>query len=369
MGSFSHTNVQLLAALRRQYAGYEFVIADVHDMIKKDRTALLVNSLFTLRDYWSDIISGRKSFRNCFYRTPYIFRRIKKMLSACLERGGYAFSFQTQSVFDASSGSLPHFVYTDHTNLANLLYPENDRSKTLYKPAWISLEKTIYDNATRTFTMSSHISRSLTEQYSCDPARVVCAYAGSNADASRPQPDGDKYQRKHILFVGVEWERKGGPQLLRAFRRVLEVHADARLTIVGCSPQVDLPNCRVVGRVPLNEVAQYYEEASIFCLPTRREPFGIVFIEALCNRLPVVASNIGAAPDFVVPGKNGYLIEPGDDAQLAEALIDLAGSPEKCRAYGEAGNMIVRTRYSWEQVAATMKKEIDSCLKGREGES
>ena len=69
-------------------------------------------------------------------------------------------------------------------------------------------------------------------------------------------------------------------EMVEAFRRVLQTHPDARLAVVGCSPSVNVPNCEIVGRVPVDKVAGYYPRASVRCLPSRLEPFGIVCIEA-----------------------------------------------------------------------------------------
>ena len=152
--------------------------------------------------------------------------------------------------------------------------------------------------------------------------------------------------------------------LVEAHKKVLKMHPDAQLTIVGCSPKIDVPNCIVVGKVPLREVNKYYESASIFCLPSKSEPFGIVFIEALSHKLPIVATNIGAIPDFVESGDNGYLVQPDDIDHLAEVLIDLVGNPEKCQAFGERGYRIAMDRYSWDKVGFRMKQHIDEIIKG-----
>jgi len=160
----------------------------------------------------------------------------------------------------------------------------------------------------------------------------------------------------------VDWERKGGPQLVEAFKRVRQVHPDAQLTIVGCSPQVDVPNCHVIGRVPKEEVARYYTEASVFCLPTRREPFGFVFIEAMAYGLPIVATNIAAIPDFVTPGETGYMVEPDDVRGLAYALIELIGDPEKCRAFGAKGYRVSKAHYSWDNVVRIMQNSIYAAI-------
>ena len=116
------------------------------------------------------------------------------------------------------------------------------------------------------FTRSNNVSQSVIKDYSCSPDKVVCVYAGSNA-ANVTTSERD-YNNKNILFVGIDWQRKGGPELVEAFKKVLTHHPDARLTIVGCSPAIDLPNCDIVGRVPLEKVSPFYEKSSIFCLPT-----------------------------------------------------------------------------------------------------
>ena len=143
------------------------------------------------------------------------------------------------------------------------------------------------------------------------------------------------YNTKTILFVGVTWERKGGPELVKAFEKVLRVHPDARLVIVGYKPKVDLPNVQIIGRLTVDELVPYYQQASIFCLPTKLEPFGIVFVEAMAFGLPLVAPRTGAVPDFVEDGRNGFMVEPGDIDALAEALIKLLDDPQLCRKFGE----------------------------------
>jgi glycosyltransferase involved in cell wall biosynthesis len=144
---------------------------------------------------------------------------------------------------------------------------------------------------------------------------------------------------------------------------VLDVHPDARLTIVGCSPVVDVPNCEVVGKVTLEDLPSYYEQAAVFCLPSKREPFGIVFVEAMSHWLPIVATRLGAIPDMVQDGHNGYLVDPLDNvAQLAEALIALVGDPQHCRLFGERGHQLAAERYTWQQAGARMKAHIEQII-------
>tara|TARA_Y100000031_G_C7971702_1_gene270681 strand:+ start:127 stop:414 length:288 start_codon:yes stop_codon:yes gene_type:complete len=88
------------------------------------------------------------------------------------------------------------------------------------------------------------------------------------------------------------------------------------------------------------------------------EPFGIVFLEAMIYRLPVVASNIGAIPDFVKSGENGYLVNPDDIRQLAERIIMLLNDPSLCSKFGVAGSKLVKNRYTWDKTGKRIRDNI-----------
>ncbi len=343
--------------LRDTFPEYDLDIIELAKIIRGRLDIVLINLLHVFRFYGFGIVSGRRKLKTCFWRTPYIFKRIKKLVGNLIDPEEYDFSFQLYSLYDASVVGLPNYVYTDHTHLENLNYPGFD-SSMLYAQAWIKLERTVYKNATQIFIRSSNISRSLVEQYETPHEKVCCVYMGSNIKPLIDEPENEGYSNQSILFVGLDWERKGGPELVKAFEKVLQTYPEAQLTIVGSTPVVDLPNCEAVGRVPLEEMLEYYHGASVFCLPTKREPFGAVFIEAFSRKLPVVATNVGAIPDFVIDGETGYLVEVGDVDALAKALTALVGNPERCRAFGEAGYKLVSARYNWEAVGALVRENI-----------
>lgn len=360
-GNVPLASAHVAQALQANFPEFAVEIIDIKELLAHQTKLALVNMLHTIKEYGPEILTGKKQAKECFFRTSYLFHQIKRLMADKLADPDYAFSFQMQSLYDASVNRLPHFVYTDHTNLANLLYPVQDHNR-LFSPSWRQLERTIYQNASHIFTRSRHVTGSIVAQYGCPPDKVTCVFAGSNIQADAGPLENSGYGNKNILFVGVDWERKGGPELVQAFRQVLQVHPDARLTIVGCTPQVDIPNCEVVGRLLPAEVTAYYRHASVFCLPTKLEPFGIVFIEAFSYKLPIVATRVGAIPDFVIPGENGYLVEPGDINCLAQRLIQLLDDPEKCRAFGEQGSRLVRENYNWEAVGRRMKEQITATL-------
>ncbi|EAR51187.1 putative glycosyl transferase [Oceanicola granulosus HTCC2516] len=348
-------NARTLAALRRALPGCEIEVIEVIPRLKRAPLAYGTAAAVAAATYAPDLLRGNKSLRHAALRTPYIFRWIKGMAARVARDSNFDATFQMQSLFDASAPGIPHYVYTDHTHLENLNYGAAGAA-AMYSKAWIACERSIYRNAETVFVRSTNVAASLMRDYDCPEARVACVHAGSNAATpAAPADVTAPGQRKTILFAGIDWERKGGPTLLAAFRRVLARHPDARLRIVGCAPDTGgVANCDVVGRIPLSEMPGHFASAGIFCLPTRREPFGIVFVEAMWHGLPIVATDIGAVPDMVVPGVNGALVAPGDATALADRLCALLDDPALAARQGAASRRRAEDRYHWDRVAARM---------------
>jgi glycosyltransferase involved in cell wall biosynthesis len=361
IGSFSHVNREVVSILSRHFPGCDLEVLDVQDDLSvRDREA--ANLLAAAGNYGADILLGRKKLAQCLLRTPRYFRNVRKAAAKRIVPGEYAFSFQTQSLFDAGREGVPHYVYTDHTHLALLDYPDFDRKKHLFSESWIDLEKSIYGNARIVFATSGYAARSLVKHYSCPPERVRCVYSGINVESGFTPGSGRADRGKNILFVGIGWDIKGGPDLVEAFRLVRESHPDAGLTIVGSSPRLRLPNCEVVGKVSPERLREYYRKASVFCLPSRMDRSPVAVVEASAWGLPVVSTLIGGIPDRVLEGKTGYLVRPGDVPALAAALTRLLDDPGAAEAMGEAGCRFVGERFSWEKVGTLIHEAISSSL-------
>jgi hypothetical protein len=350
-------NQVLPGVFEKAFPEYDIDIIDVKAIFKAQPATFLENMLATIFEYGGKLALKHITLREAFFTNRYLYTKISNLIKERVTAGEYAFTFQVQSLFDASTDQVPHFVYTDHTHLARLTYPNFDQ-RELRSQSWIDMERGIYEHAAITFTRSSNISKSIIEQYHIPANKVIVAGVGSNLDTHDIHLDNDDYGNKNILFVGIDWERKGGPDLFEAFQLVLKKHPDASLTIVGCNPEHNLPNCEVVGKIPVDEVGKYFCRASIFCLPTKLEPFGVAFIDALYYKLPIVATNIGAIPDFVKPGENGYLIEPGDVESLAQYLDTLLSNPGRCKRFGQQGYALATANYSWDKVAEKMSNAI-----------
>ena len=352
-----------LLALKTAFPDDELDVIYVLDLLKRSRLRMVFAGLCALFTYLPDLLQRRKRLKYAFFRTAFVFRWIKRVMSERIDPDQHAFSFQIQSLFDASVPGVPNFVYTDHVHLENLKF-DGFTTDDLYSSGWRACEREIYHNAAKVFTWSSNVSRALIEDYQMDPERIACVYTGSNSPVPQAQlADPVRYERKEILFIGLDWQRKGGPILLRAFRKLRERHPGATLTVASRVPgDEDLGGVNYVGLLPLDKIPEFYARASVFCMPTQLEPFGNVFVEAMWHQLPIVATRVGALPDIVEDGVNGFLVPPGDADVLADRLSELLDDPERCARMGMASRERAAGRYDWPLVARDMRARIEATL-------
>jgi starch synthase len=140
-----------------------------------------------------------------------------------------------------------------------------------------------------------------------------------------------------VLFVGGDFARKGGGELLAAWREA-RFGARARLTVVT-DQRLDLPpgvdqRRRVRAYTP--DWRRLWEQADLFVLPTRDEAFGMVYQEAAAAGLPAIGTRLNAIPELIDDGVTGLLIPPRDVGALVEALRTLVDDAQRRCAMGLA---------------------------------
>jgi glycosyltransferase involved in cell wall biosynthesis len=366
LARFSNTNAYVEAQLRRHFPEAEVATIDLKPLFTRPSAALARAVAAALISLAGERLAGRRRQRTRssavlekLLRSAVMFEFLSRAARRMVERERRRvwFTIQTQSLWNSAVPGIPNFVYTDCTLLANL-YFKDAQFGGIPSARWLDLEREIYRSAARTFVMSGHVARSLTELYGIDADKVACVYAGANLQALPQAPMPAPQDNKTILFVGVEWERKGGPELLEAFQRLPDRHRDARLVIVGVAPALNAARCEIVGRVPADKVADYYARAAIFCLPTRIESFGIAFIEAMMHSVAVAAPHQGAMPDYIKEGQTGMLFAPGDRQDIARALTWLLDHPAERRAMAARGFEAVRSVYTWDAVGQRLRTHI-----------
>lgn len=239
-------------------------------------------------------------------------------------------------------------------------------------------EAGVYEAAARIFTLSERLRQVFITRFGIPADRVETVLAGPNWEigADPPLPVRGESREPVILFTGRAFERKGGRVMLEAFRRVRDRIPQARLLIVGPEalpedvgappPGVELlgflDKSTAEGRARLLDA---YARAAVFCLPTRFEAFGIVFLEAMHYELPCVGPRQWAVPEIVEDGVTGLLVPPDDAPALADALVQLLADPARARAMGVAGKARLLERFTWAHVTRRMTDAISALLATR----
>lgn len=215
--------------------------------------------------------------------------------------------------------------------------------------AWRQREGAAYRGAATVAAFSANTAHSLVADYGVSPERVRVVGAGANVlpAAVARRDDGET-----IVFVGREFERKGGRVLLEAFWRVRRRRPRARLLLAGPVRPLALPNGAVqLGPLPLDDIPALMSEATVFALPVLQEPFGIAFLDAMACGVPCVGCALDAVPEIVEDGRTGLLVAPGDVAGLERALLRVLGNPDEARAMGARARARVEAHFTWGLVA------------------
>lgn len=157
-----------------------------------------------------------------------------------------------------------------------------------------------------------------------------------------------------LLFVSKLTGRKNPLLLLQAYRHLRDQGIAAQLVFVGSGPEEPalkayvaehgLPDVHFLGFRNQSELPMFYALGDVFVLPSVNEPWGLVINEAMCARLPIVASDeIGAVADLVQHGKNGFTFPAGNLDLLTQYLATLCSDPGLRQRMGQASYDLITT--------------------------
>lgn len=216
-----------------------------------------------------------------------------------------------------------------------------------------NFQREVYSNCKGVFTMSYWLREHLINYTGLSPEKVHYIGAGINLDTNRITNE-KRYGNK-ILFVGRDFYRKGGDLVVKAFQKLKDEMPNAELYIAGPKSEPEEIHHKpegitFLGDISYNELSNYFNKCDIFCMPSRFEPFGLVYIEALVYGMPCIVNNDFAMKEVVKDGVNGYLISNEDIDDLKEKMkLLLNDETIKKNVINNRENYI--KEYSWDTVA------------------
>jgi len=211
------------------------------------------------------------------------------------------------------------------------------------------LNREAFHAASVLVTWSDWAKASLSGDYGVDPRKINVLAPGANQAyfdiGARRQPRAES-QPVRVLFVGGDFGRKGGEQLLQAFT-TSPFQKPAELHLVTNAAVMPWPNVHTHKGLTANspELLRLFETADIFVLPSFAECLAVVLMEATAAGLPVITTDVGALGEAVQPGRSGTLMQPGDTATLRQALEALIKDASLRNSMGREGNALAQRKF------------------------
>jgi glycosyltransferase involved in cell wall biosynthesis len=205
--------------------------------------------------------------------------------------------------------------------------------------------------------LSSDWAAESAAKYYCVPrSRFVVAPFGANFERDPDKVEAPLGGPLKLLFVGYDWQRKGGEIALATFRQIRLRAPDAEFHVVGSRPQTALetPGVTVYGRLTKRDPQQaekllsLFRGSSFFLMPSRYEASAIVYNEACAYSLPPVGAETGGTGTLIRNGENGLLL-PYDapPEAFAEAILAVWADADRYQTMRRAARTAYETRLNW----------------------
>jgi len=347
-------------------AGHTVTARDV-DVAGGDRWLAAASTLAIDRHRWAT--------RYHLGRIPFRLRSGRARRHITRRRGQVDVILQVGATFEPlGRGDVPYFVCCDsNIRVAQHGAGSGFSDATVLAHSEVDAiarrEMRVYRGAAAIFPLSRRLGRSLTDDFGIPAERVQPIYAGPNFDP-RQIADGVAVRRDGhpptVLFVGLQFHRKGGDVLVQSFRRVRAALPSARLLLAGVPTGfLEEPAITCLGELDKNRpegqaaLAAAYRSADVFALPTRFEPFGVAFVEAMHFGLPCIGPRAWAVPEIIVDGETGFTVPADDVDALAARLLCLLTDRTRARRMGEAGRARARGLFTWPLVVRRMTDVIE----------
>ena len=244
------------------------------------------------------------------------------------------------------------------------------RTRRIYRATGVYDRLLAQERAALVYVFSNW-ARDVNIDWGADPDKLEVVYPGFPRQPEIERPRGEHFR---FLFVGTDFERKGGYELVEAFAALAREQPDVRLTIVSndpARPRLDhlqrswvsparrqrvleqltqLQRDGLVERRDLTDrgrlFSECYPSADAFVMPAHAEGFGFTNVEAMSFGLPVISSTAGPIPEVVEHERTGLLVGAGDVDALTGAMFRLVSERDATRRMGQAARHDFLARFT-----------------------
>ncbi len=342
-GGVETATASLLEGLKQYFTEFEFSIAAIDLKAEEDRR--IVKDGYT---FYFFAPFGRHFRPHSLWSGLKIFKIVKTLNPDIIHvNGNVILGFWT-------SFCKQRKIYTIHG------IPKKERKVWSGIGYWGILLESLLQNYV--FLRFKHII-TLTKENAIHFTKHQIIYNVPNSVRSKFLLDTNNKERNRILFVGGLTRMKGVDMLLEAYND-LDDKEEVKLTLVGEMKEINLKNkideykfkygnkIEVIENAGIEKLTELFYSSKLFILLSRQENMPIVLLEAMACGVPVIASDVGAIPEMIEDGVDGYIFKNGDVASLKNILKNILYNQNKLENIGEAARRKVLKYYTPDVISA-----------------
>lgn len=284
--------------------------------------------------------------------------RLNELLSERINRSNFDLIFFGDLLFiPFLEVNLPIVYLSDMTYDQIRKYyikPDEKRDNSL-----IYLEKLILHKSSRVIYPSEWIKKKAVEFYNIDPNKIEIIEFGANISTPEKYSIDINTDVCKLVFIGKNWERKGGDKILQIYSMLKEDRFPCTLTIIGSSPKqawddgmddlILIPSIDKNKQKQAEQLNKILSESHFLVLPTLFDAYGIVFCEASAYALPSITANVGGVGQPVIDSKNGYLLPAEAIAEdYVEKIKIIFADKNKYLKLRASSRQEYETRLNWD---------------------
>lgn len=232
----------------------------------------------------------------------------------------------------------------------------------------IELDKKAFKNSSHCMLASEWNKNSAINDYGIEETKISVVPLGANLDQVPDAKDLNKIvdDKFRILFLGVEWDRKGGDIVLEAFHILQSKGINVHLHIIGCVPPHDLSKAENITIIPFldknkeedfQQLHKIFLETIVLFLPTRAECAGVVFSEASAYGIPSLATDTGGVTNYIKESVNGFTLpEQANASEFANILEWLSANKDVLAKLKESSRKHYEEQLNWQRWGERFQK-------------
>lgn len=343
--AWSGTNYGLYVALSKLFQIKEIELQSSQDILP----IRVLNKILHKNDFEiKNIIRERNKILKSLHRKESIFFQFSEIIPD----NDYFFTY----IYQDLSASYIKYISSENNKIFKYSGFSINSTKSIYDRC--KMQENYYENCKGIFTMGKWLEKDLIERCGFSRDKVHHVGGGINLDYKLINPR-EKTNNK-ILFVGRDFQRKGGHIVYNAFKILKKQLPNIELYIAGPARNPinnPIDGYFFCGDCNHDKLSDLFNMCDIFCMPSYFEAYGLVFIEALVYGLPCIGRNSYEMPYFIKNNENGLLLENDNPNELAQLMKKLLFDDTIKKNVISNRDYYIH-EYSWDTVAHRIYKII-----------